>query len=107
MSRNELIYFGGLKSLRGFYELELNGNNVFIVQNEIEYQPLPILSFKVLYDYSTYSYLGQNYTNSFGFGFGLLSENSKLEIIVANGTVNNSGFALSNTKIHIGFSSHF
>lgn len=107
LSKNELIYFGGLKSLRGFYELELNGNNVFIVQNEIEYQPLPILSFKVLYDYSTYSYLGQNYTNSFGFGFGLLSENSKLEIIVANGTVNNSGFALSNTKIHIGFSSHF
>jgi outer membrane protein assembly factor BamA len=107
LSRNELIYFGGLKSLRGFYELELNGNNVFIVQNEIEYQPLPILSFKVLYDYSIYSHLGQNYTNSFGFGFGLLSENSKLEIIVANGTVNNSGFALSNTKIHIGFSSHF
>jgi len=107
LSRNELIYFGGLKSLRGFYELELNGNDVFIVQNEIEYQPLPILSFKLLYDYSTYTHLGQNFTNSFGFGFGLLSENSKLEIIVANGTVNNSGFTLSNTKIHIGFSSNF
>ncbi len=107
LSRNELIYFGGLKSLRGFYELELNGNNVFIVQNEIEYQPLPVLSFKLLYDYSNYRHLGQNFTNSFGFGFGLLNSNSKLEIIVANGTVNQTGFALSNTKIHIGFSSQF
>ena len=107
LSRNELIFFGGLNSLRGFYELELTGNNVFIIQNEIEYQPLPILSFKLLYDYSSFKKTNQFYTNSFGFGFGLLSENSKLEIIVANGNINDNNFALSNTKIHIGFSSNF
>jgi hypothetical protein len=107
LSRNELIYFGGLKSLRGFYELELTGNNVFIMQNEISYQPLSILSFKVLYDFSTYEFNKRFTTNSLGFGFGLINNNSILEIIIANGVVNNAPVALSNTKIHIGFSSNF
>ncbi len=108
LSRNELIYFGGLKSLRGFYELELNGNHVFILKNEIEYKPISSISLKLLYDYSNYlTNQSTNYTNSFGFGFGLISDNSKLEIIVANGNLNNSKFDVGNTKIHIGFSSNF
>lgn len=107
LSRNELIYFGGLKSVRGFYELELVGNQVFAFLNEIEYQPISALSFKLIYDYSSYKNSGNFHTNSFGFGFGLLNENSVLEIIIANGVVNDATFDFSNTKIHIGFSSSF
>jgi hypothetical protein len=107
LSRNELIYFGGLKSVRGFYELELVGNNITTILNEIEYQPLPILSFKAIYDYSNFKFPNTIYTNSLGFGFGLVSDNSKLEIIVANGKVNDNPFDVNNTKIHIGFTSNF
>jgi hemolysin activation/secretion protein len=107
LSRNELIYFGGLKSVRGFYELELVGNHLFTTLNEIEYQPLSILSFKLLYDYSSFENNGKFHSNSFGFGFGLLNKNSVLEIIIANGVINSSNVDFANTKIHIGFSSSF
>jgi len=107
LSRNELVYFGGLKSVRGFYELELVGNSIFTALNEIEYQPISSLSFKLIYDYSSFKNGNQFYTNSFGFGFGLLNENSVLEIIIANGSINNATLDFANTKIHIGFSSSF
>lgn len=107
LSRNELVYFGGLKSVRGFYELELVGNQIFTSLNEIQYQPISALSFKLIYDYSSYRNSGNYHTNSFGFGFGLLNENSILEIIIANGVVNDATLDFSNTKIHIGFSSNF
>ena len=106
-SKNELIYFGGLKSVRGFYELELVGNHIFTSLNEIEYQPLSILSFKLIYDYSSFQNNGNFHSNSFGFGFGLLNENSVLEIIIANGVINSSVLDFGNTKIHIGFKSNF
>lgn len=107
LSRNELVYFGGLKSVRGFYELELVGNSIFTALNEIEYQPISSLSFKLIYDYSSFKNGNQFFTNSFGFGFGLLNENSVLEIIIANGSINNAQLDFANTKIHIGFSSSF
>jgi len=107
LSRNELIYFGGLKSIRGFYELELLGNNVWILNNEIEFTPVSSLSFKILYDYAVFDYLNHQYAQSFGFGFGLIAGSTKLEIIVANGVLNNNALDLGGTKVHIGFKSSF
>ncbi len=107
LSRNEFIFFGGLQSVRGFYELELSGKENWILRNEIEFKPIELLSLKVLYDYSNYRGDQKNYTNSFGVGFGLINNSSQLEIIVANGVLNNNPFALSDTKVHIGFKSNF
>jgi len=107
LSRNELVYFGGLKSVRGFYELELIGNEVFTILNELEYQPIDVLSFKLIYDYSQFKYNGNNHTNSLGFGFGLINENSILEIIIANGVLNTNQTDFNSTKIHIGFKASF
>jgi len=107
LSRNELIYFGGLRSIRGFYELELIGNNVWILNNEIEFTPVSSLSFKVLYDYAVFDYTTHQYAQSVGFGFGLIAGNTKLEIIVANGFLNNNSLDLAGTKVHIGFKSSF
>jgi hypothetical protein len=107
IARNELIYYGGLQSVRGFYELELSGNDIWTLLNEIEFRPVDIISIIMLYDYSTFNFQGHHYTNSFGFGFGLNNKGSKLQIIVANGILDNASLDLSNTKIHIGFTSNF
>lgn len=107
LSRNEFIYFGGLQSVRGFYELELAGRDNWILRNEIEFRPIELLSMKVLYDYSNFIGDTKNYTHSVGFGFGLINKSSQLEIIVANGILNDNPFNLSDTKIHIGFKSNF
>lgn len=108
ISENEKIYFGGLKSVRGFYELELIGNEVYALLNEIKFEPISGLQLKILYDYSNFKANNiTNYTNSVGFGFGLTSNNTILEIIIANGMLNDNPFSVSNTKIHLGFTTTF
>lgn len=107
LSRNEFIYFGGLQSVRGFYELELAGKENWIIRNEVAFRPIELLSLKVLYDYSNFIGTTKNYTHSFGVGFGLINNNSQLEIIVANGVLNDNPVSLSETKVHIGFRSTF
>lgn len=107
MTRNELIFFGGLKSIRGFYELELNGNYVAIINNEFEFKPVDVFSVKILYDYAQYHDNQFNRAQAIGFGFGLNAGNYALEIILANGWINNNPFQVSNTKIHLGFVSKF
>lgn len=107
LSRNELIYFGGLNSVRGFYELELSGNDVWIFKNELEFTPVDLISIFILYDYSTYKLNGLHHTNSAGFGFGLNNKNTRLEIVVANGVLDSNPLDFTNTKIHLGFKSTF
>lgn len=107
LSRNELIYFGGLNTVRGFYELELSGNDVWIFKNELEFTPIELLSIFVLYDYSAFKQNGLRQTNSLGFGFGLNNKNTRLEIVVANGVLDNNPVDLTQTKIHLGFKSTF
>jgi hypothetical protein len=107
LSRNEMVYFGGLQSARGFYELELFGNGVVVLRNEIEFKPVDLLSMFLLYDYSKFNYNGRRQTNSVGFGFGLNTKGTVLQIIVANGVLDQNTFDFSNTKIHLGFKSTF
>lgn len=107
LARNEYIYFGGLQTVRGFYELELAGRENWILRNEIEFQPVSLLSLKLIYDYSNFRNETHNYTHSVGFGFALINKDSQLEIIVANGKLNNNPFNASGTKVHIGFRSNF
>jgi len=107
LSRNELVYFGGLNSIRGFYELELSGNNIWSLRNEVEFKPVDLISIIALYDYSTYEFSGRHYTNSFGFGFGLNANGTSLQIIIANGVLDQNPVDFANTKIHLGFKSIF
>jgi hypothetical protein len=107
LSRNEFIYFGGLRSVRGFYELELYGKDIWMFLNEIEFQPIDLLSIFVLYDYASFHNTSYNYANGFGFGFGFNTNTNSFEIIVANGILNDNPLDFSNTKIHIGFRSSF
>ncbi len=107
LARNEYIYFGGLQTVRGFYELELEGREIWILQNELEFKPVELLSMKLIYDYANFKNNEKHFTHSIGFGFGLINNNSQLDIIVANGKLDNNPITVSNTKIHIGFKSNF
>lgn len=107
LARNEYIYFGGLQTVRGFYELSLFGRENWILRNEIAFQPVELMAIKLLYDYANFRNETKNYTHSVGIGFNLINNNSQLEIIVANGVLNKNPLALSETKIHIGFKAHF
>lgn len=107
LSRNELLYFGGLNSLRGFYELELNGNDAWMIMNELEFKPVELFSIFILYDYGNFKSNGTRYTNSGGVGFSFKAANTQLQIIVANGVLDDNPLDFTNTKIHLGFKSVF
>ncbi|MFD1552742.1 hypothetical protein DNU06_08750 [Putridiphycobacter roseus] len=107
LSKNEQYYFGGLNSVRGFYELELNGNTVFSALNALVFKPVELLSFELVYDYSQFHNDGFFQTNSVGFGFNLENASSTLSIVIANGTFVGSPFNFQNTKLHLGFVSNF
>ena len=96
-----------MQSVRGFYELELAGRENWVLRNEIEFKPIELISLKILYDYSNFRGNTKNYTHSAGIGFGLINNSSQLEIIVANGVLNDNPISLSDTKVHIGFKSNF
>lgn len=107
LAENELNYFGGLRTVRGFYELELVGNKIYTLNNDLTFRPIKDLGLKLIYDYSRFSYKGEHYTHSVGLGFDFTAGNSILELVIANGTLDNNPFLLTNTKIHLGFKSSF
>ncbi|MBK7128635.1 MAG: hypothetical protein IPH66_04610 [Crocinitomicaceae bacterium] len=107
LSRNEKIFFGGLNSIRGFYELELNGNDVILINNEIGFIPVKAIEFKLLYDYASFHSTQFYQVQSIGLGFGFISGNIKLELLIANGWYLKTNPILSNTKIHLGIRSVF
>ncbi|MFK8036942.1 MAG: POTRA domain-containing protein [Crocinitomicaceae bacterium] len=107
LSDNQLFYFGGLKSIRGFYELELNGNHVLSINNAIIYRPVKLLSFELIYDYSQFHNSAFRQTHSGGIGFNIENESNTLSLILANGTISGNNFQLQNTKLHLGFISRF
>ena len=107
LTKNQLFYFGGLKSVRGFYELELNGNHVFSANNAIVFKPVKQLSFEVIYDYSQFHSNVFTQTHSVGIGFNIENETNTLSLILANGTIAGNGFNFQNSKLHLGFISRF
>lgn len=107
LTKNQLFYFGGLKSVRGFYELELNGNHVFSVNNAIMFKPVKQLSFELIYDYSQFHSSSFTQTHSVGIGFNIENETNTLSLILANGTITGNNFNFQNSKLHLGFISRF
>ncbi len=107
LSENQLFYFGGLKSVRGFYELELNGNHVFSANNALVFKPVKQLAFQMIYDYSQFHDNRFIQTNTIGFGFNIENESNTLSLILANGTIKGNAFNFQNTKLHLGIISRF
>jgi len=107
---NELMRFGGHHSIRGFQENSLQGNFLSTLSTEYRYKLTPTLYANSILDYGliedkTTSTKENLY--SFGFGFGILTKNGKLNLIYANGNTGKQEVELKNSMVHITFSTAF
>ncbi len=107
---NELLRFGGIKSIRGFEENSIDAQLLAILSTEYRY----LLS-NSLYVHSVIDagYFENELTNikeelvSFGLGIGFLSKAGVFKLIIANGKTQSLPFKFSNTKIHLSLTAKF
>ncbi|WP_162926885.1 hypothetical protein [Flavobacterium psychrotrophum] len=107
---NELQYFGGINSIRGFNENSLQGNLYSLLLAEYRFVAAENIYIHTITDYGYYQDEAANTKNrllGLGFGFGLLTNNGLFNIIYANGSTNSQNIKLSNSIVHISFKTSF
>lgn len=106
---NELLRFGGITSVRGFRENSLFATRLGLLCSEYRYRLSPGLFVHSVMDAGYFQ--DANNTNyqifGFGFGFGLRSNGGLLRLTYANGKTKNIPFDLSESKVHLNFTSTF
>ena len=106
---NELLRFGGINSVRGFRENSLFATRFGVLCSEYRYRFSPGLFVHSVIDAGYF----QDFNNmdyqifGFGFGFGLRSNGGLLRLTYANGKTKNIPFDLSESKVHLSFTSTF
>ncbi len=111
---NELFRFGGLKSIRGFAENSLQGNNTNLILTEYRYVATQNLYIHSIIDYGIY----QDQTNlidnkkfnnliSVGIGLGLVTKNGLLTLIIANGRINKTEMKFQDSILNICYNVKF
>ena len=106
---NELLRFGGITSVRGFRENSLFATRLGVFCSEYRYRFSQGLFVHSVIDAGYF----QDSNNKdyqifgFGFGFGLLSNGGLLRLTYANGKTKNIPFDLSESKLHLSFTSTF
>jgi hypothetical protein len=107
---NELYRFGGIKSIRGFNENNLQGNFLTSILTEYRYVLSPGLYVHSIIDYAYYQDKTTELNDTLlglGFGFGLSTKNGFFNLIYANGSTGDQAIQLSNSIVHISFKSNF
>jgi outer membrane protein assembly factor BamA len=106
---NELLRFGGITSVRGFRENSLFATRLGLLCSEYRYRLSPGLFVHSVMDAGYFQ--DANNTDyqifGFGFGFGLRSNGGLLRLTYANGKTKNIPFDLSESKVHLSFTSTF
>ncbi len=107
---NELLFLGGINSIRGFEENSIQASMYGILNTEYRYQISNSIYIHSITDFGYY----QNKTTAlkeklygFGFGFGILTNAGLLRFNYANGKNEATKFKLSNSKIHLSLSTSF
>lgn len=106
---NELLRFGGITSVRGFRENSLFANRLGVLCSEYRYRFSPGLFIHSVIDAGYFQDSDNiNYQiYGFGFGFGLKTNGGVLRLTYANGKTKNIPFDLSESKLHLSFTSTF
>lgn len=107
---NELYRFGGIQSIRGFDENNINASLYSAFQIEYRYILNTNLYAHSITDVAYFENKSQNIEDnlySFGVGFGLKNGKNLLKFAYANGKLGNNSFKFSNSKIHISLISRF
>ncbi len=103
---NELFRFGGVNSIRGFAENNLQANFMTAIISEYRYIISPDLYLHSILDYAHYQDKSSNKKENllgFGVGLGLQTKNGLLKLAFANGSTKNQEIKFHNTIIHIAY----
>lgn len=109
---NELIYVGGLKTIRGFDELSLPASMYSVFNCELRFL---FERNSAVYALCDYMYFVKNNTGNdsrnhalgIGVGLDLNTTVGIFSIVYAMGKQNDNPFSISNSKIHFGYKNYF
>lgn len=107
---NELIRFGGIKSIRGFIENSLLATSYATFNSEYRYQLSKNIYAHTIIDYAA---LKNKITSQnerlygFGFGFGINTKSGLLKFNFANGKKTNQPLNFINSQIHVSLTRFF
>ena len=107
---NELIRFGGIKSIRGFEENSLIASMFSVLNTEYRYELNKNIYIHSIIDAA---YFENEITQAkeklfaFGIGFGINTKAGLLKFNYTNGKSKNQKFKLSDSKIHLNLSTIF
>ncbi len=106
---NELLRFGGITSVRGFRENSLFATRLGVFCSEYRYRLSPALFVHSVIDTGYFQDSNDVDYQIFGFGFGvgLQSNGGLLRLTYANGKTKNIPFDISQSKLHMSFTSTF
>lgn len=106
---NELLRFGGIRSIRGFQENSLFATQLAVLCSEYRYRLSSGLFVHSVIDagYFQDSQNDEFRLYGFGLGFGLQTNGGLLRLTYANGKTQDTPFDLSNSKVHLSFTSTF
>ena len=107
---NELFRFGGISSMRGFLENNIDASMFSILNTEYRYlvnQQTYLHSIIDLGYFENEILKQKEKLYSFGFGLGMTTKAGLLKFSIANGNIDGQAFKFSNSKIHLSIASQF
>jgi len=106
---NELLRFGGIRTIRGFEENSINASSFGVLASEYRLRLSPSLYVHSIIDaaYFNTPIKSDQKLVGIGFGFGLLTETGLLKFNLANGQLENQNFRFSDSKVHLSLTATF
>ena len=107
---NELFRFGGINSMRGFSENNIDASLVSVLNTEYRYllnQQTYLHSIIDVGYFENKSIDQKEKLYSFGMGLGMTTKAGLLKFSIANGNIDGQAFKFSNSKIHLSLASQF
>lgn len=111
---SELHRFGGVNSIRGFYENSLQASVLTSLITEYRYVLASGIYAHSIVDYGYFRDGSRNDGTGasgslvgVGFGFGLLTKNGLFNLVYATGAPDDQALKLSNSIVHISFKANF
>ena len=106
---NELLRFGGIRTIRGFEENSINASSFGVLASEYRLRLSPFLYVHSIIDaaYFNTPIKSDQKLVGIGFGFGLLTEAGLLKFNIANGQLENQNFRFSDSKVHLSLTATF
>ena len=106
---NELLRFGGIKTIRGFEENSINASAFGVIASEYRFRISPSLYIHSIIDaaYFNTPIKHDQKLIGMGFGFGLATKAGILKFNLANGKTENQNFKFSDSKVHLSLTATF